>query len=478
MKKYSKQIPISLMGLFLMVFVYGCASYNERVASYYKKIAEGDYLAAEKDLERNSLLKKPRNKLLYLMELGRVSQLNGNYEASNRYFNEADRLLEIGLGNTRDAIVGTLVNPMTQNYKGEDFEKFMIHYYKALNYIYLNNTEEAIVEARRISLQTQAQADKYNDKANRYSQDAFSLMLQGLIYERDRDVNNAFIAYRNAVEVYLKQKDTIYYDTPIPTGLKYDVMRMAYLNGFESELQRFEKIFNMPYKHYQAGAGGELVLFWENGLAPIKQQEDLVFSLVKGSNGDFVFTNAAGTILIPIDHDVYRNNSTSLNDVHSVRVAFPKYVSKPAYFTDASINVDSNHFYFEKAEDINALAVETLKQRFGKEMGKTLTRLAIKKGAEYALKESAKGSGKNGKDNALLEGLGFGVQLYSLLSEKADTRNWQSLPNQILYTRVPLKLGENKIALQLKSKDGNSHTDTLTVKGNGNLQFLSYPTLR
>ncbi|WP_240768755.1 hypothetical protein [Olivibacter sp. XZL3] len=464
--------------MLLIVFVCSCASYHDRVASYYRKIAEGNFQAAENDLTKNPLLKKPRNKLLYLMELGRVSQLNGNYEASNRYLNEADRLLEIGLGNTKDAIVGALVNPMTQNYKGEDFEKFMVHYYKALNYIYLNNTEEAIVEARRITLQSQIQADKHNEKSNRYSQDAFSLMLQGLIYEHDRDVNNAFIAYRNAVEVYLKQKDSTYYNTHIPASLKYDVMRMAYLNGFESELQRFETIFNMPYKHYQPGPGGELVLFWENGLAPIKRQEDLVFSLVEGSSGDFVFTNAAGTILIPIDRDVYDHNKTRLNDVHSVHIAYPTYISKPAYFSDAVVKMDSGDFYFEKAEDINALALETLKQRFGKERGKTLTRLAIKKGAEYALKESAKGSGKNGKDNAVLEGLGFGVQLYSLLSEKADTRNWQSLPNQILYTRVPLVLGENKLTLQFSASDGSTRSDTLTLKGDGSLQFLSYPTLR
>jgi len=469
-------LKTSTVGL-LMFFVYGCASYNDKVASYYKKISLGDYQAAEKDLTKNSLLKKPRNKLLYLMEMGRVSQLNRDYEASNRYFNEADRLLEIGLGNVKDAIVGALVNPMNQNYKGEDFEKFMIHYYKALNYLYLNNTEDAIVEARRITLQSQEQTDKFNNKKNRYTKDAFSLMLQGLIYEHDKDVNNAFIAYRNAVEVYLDKTDSVYYGTPLPNSLKYDVMRMAYLNGFDSELQRFEKLFNMPYKHYTSAEGGELILFWENGLAPIKQQEDLVFSLVKGSSGDFVFTNAAGTIFIPIDRNVY-TGSTSLNDVHSIRVAFPKYVTQTPYYTDANLKLDSATYYFEKAEDINDLAVATLKQRFAKEMGKTLTRLAIKKAAEYTLKESAKGSGKNGKDNAILEGLGFGVQLYGLISEKADTRNWQSLPSQISYTRIPLKLGENKITIQLKSNDGNNLTDTINIKGNGTIKFLSYPTLR
>jgi len=474
----NKRLPYISKVLFtsVILLISSCASYNDRVASYYSKIAAGNYLDAEQDLTKNSLLKKPRNKLLYLMEMGRVSQLNGEFEASNRYFNEADRLLEIGLGNAKDAVVGALVNPMTQNYKGEDFEKFMVHYYKALNYIYLDNTEDAIVEARRITLQSQEQTDKYNDKQNRYSKDAFSFMLQGLIYERDKDVNNAFIAYRNAVEVYLKQDDSTYYGTRLPENLKYDVMRMAYLNGFNSELQRFEKLFNNPYKHYTPGEGGELILFWENGLAPIKQQEDIVFSLIKGSDGDLVFTNAAGTILVPIDRGA--TGSVNLNDIHTVRIALPKYVSKAPYYGEAEVSLDSNTFYFEKAEDINELATATLKQRFAKELGKTLTRLAVKKGAEYVLKESAKGTGKNGKDNALLEGLGFGVQLYSLLSEKADTRNWQSLPSQIEYTRIPLKVGENHLLIELKNNNGQNHTDTLHVQGNGSLQFLSYPSLR
>jgi len=111
-------------------------------------------------------------------------------------------------------------------------------------------------------------------------------------------------------------------------------------------------------------------------------------------------------------------------------------------------------------------------------MSKTLTRLAVKKSAEYLLKESSKGSGKNGKDNSLLEGLGFGMQLYSLLSEKADTRNWQSLPAVVNYTRIPLKQGMNSITLQLKTSSGAEETKTIQITGNGKLQFYNYATLR
>jgi len=111
-------------------------------------------------------------------------------------------------------------------------------------------------------------------------------------------------------------------------------------------------------------------------------------------------------------------------------------------------------------------------------MGKTLARLAVKKTAEYLLTESGKGSGKNGKNDGLLTGLGYGMQLYSLLSEKSDTRNWQSLPNQINYARIPLQKGENTITLQLKGANGQDQTKTIRVEGTGGLKFYNYASLR
>lgn len=448
------------------------------IGPYYKQISNGNYTEAMKELDKNSLLKKPRNKLLFLMEKGKMSHMAGDYENSNRYFNEADQLLENGMGGAMDAVVGTLVNPMSQVYKGEDFEKFMIHYYKALNYVYLNLPEDAIVEARRISLQSQEQGDKFNNKDSRYSKDAFSLMLQGLIYELDGDVNNAFIAYRNAAEVYLNSSNQTYYGTRMPEGLKKDVLRLADQNGFTSELQRFETLFNLKYVRQQASEGGELIFFWENGLAPVKQQEEFFFSLVKGSGGDLFFTNVGGTIIIPFNNSYNNNSNFNANSIESLRATYPKYVARPPFFTDATLSSGSSTVTFEKAEDINELAFKTLDQRFVKEMSKVLTRLAVKKSAEYVLRESAKSAGKNGKNNSLLEGLGLGVQLYSLLSEKADTRNWQSLPANINYTRIPLQKGKQTITLNLKSASGKDETKTIEIDGTGKLQFYNYSTLR
>lgn len=416
LRKYILQAS-SVIGL--MLFLSGCASYNDRILPYYKNVSAGNYKAAETELDKNSLIQKPRNKLLFLMEKGRISQLNGEYEASNRYFNEADQMLEQGLTSATDEAVGALVNPMEQRYKGEDFEKFMIHYYKALNYMYLHNIDEAVVEARRITLQAQQQGDKFNNKDNRYSNDAFSLMLQGMLYESNNDVNNAFISYRNAAEIYLKSSDKTYYGTPMPLGLQQDVIRTAKLNGFTTEADEFEQAFGFKYDVPKPSDGGELILFWENGLAPVKTQVDLFFSLIRNDNGDLFFTDAAGGIVVPFNYsgDRYKVNTKS---VESLRVAWPKYVAQTPYYSGAVITNNQKQIPLEKAEDINQLAFKTLQERTLKEIGKTLSRLAVKKIAEYSVRAAAKDN--NGNNNSLLQGIGYGIQLYSLLSEKADTR--------------------------------------------------------
>lgn len=460
----------------LMFFVFGCASYHDRITDYYQKLGSSQFEEAEKALDKNALLQKSRNKLLFYMEKGRVAHLKGDYASSNKYLNEADLLIEDGLKSTGDVAVGLFLNSMSQNYKGEEFEIFMLHYYKALNYLYLGQFDEAIVEARRITLQNYAQGDKYKEKSTRYSKDAFSLTLQGLIYEASGNYNDAFIAYRNAVEVYQNAKGGLYYGVAMPENLKYDVMRMASRIGFKSELDKFERDFNMKFKDYQATAGGELVVFWENGRAPIKEQENVFFSLVKGEDGGVFFTNALG-IMIPIDFGIA--GKTSLNDVHSLNIAYPKYIVQKPPYTFATVKTNTGDKYrFEKVEDIDVLAVKTLDERAGKELSKILTRVAVKKSAEYALKSAARSNGKNGDNNALLEGLGLGVQLFNMFSEKADTRNWQTLPAQINYVRIPLQTGMNKLTIELERPTGQRTEQTIEVEANGKMRFYNFATMR
>lgn len=460
----------------LMLFLFSCASYNRQITNYYSQMVNSNYESAFTAIDHIKKLKKERNRLLYLLEKGKMAHLLQQYDSSNTYFNEADLFMEDARTSARDIALGTLLNPMMETYKGEDFEKFMVHYYKAMNYLYQGQREEALVEARRIGLRSYSQQDKTNNKDNRYSDDAFSLMMQGIIYEQSGEINNAFISYRNAADLFLKNKNS-YYDVPMPAQLQQDVLRTAELNGFTDEFQRYKKLFNVTYQKKEKTSGGELVLFWENGLAPVKVEQNFFFALNKDGAGNFFFTDPSGGFNIPFDFSSsISRDALAAADIRSLRVAFPRYEEQPVFYRDAVITLNNQQYSFEDAQNINSLAVATLKERFIKDMSKTLTRLAVKKIAEAAARPAR--DEKDQKKKNEQEAMAMAIQVFNFVSEKADTRNWQSLPHSIHYVRLPLQKGSNIITLNLKANGVQDKQVLIHVEGEGGLQVKNVCTLR
>ncbi len=75
-------------------------------------------------------------------------------------------------------------------------------------------------------------------------------------------------------------------------------------------------------------------------------------------------------------------------------------------------------------------------------MSKSLLRVAIKKVTEYQLR----------KQNEIVGSL---VGIFYFATEKADTRNWQTIPHTIAYARIRLPAGEH----QLKFEANSIHVD-------------------
>jgi hypothetical protein len=463
-----------------MPFFYSCATYNEQAAPFYASMLDGHYERASDQLDRTRLLKKDRNRLLYLLEKGKMEHLIGHYDHSNNYLNEADLLMEDGRTTVKDVALGNLMNPMMKTYQGEDFEKYMVHYYKALNYLQLGLPDEALVEARRITLRSYAQDDKIKSE-HKYVSDAFSHMLQGLVYERAGDINNAFIAYRNAVDLYLERKGA-YYGVALPVQLKKDLLRTAYLNGFTGELERYEGLLEMTYQPEEAAPGGELVVFWENGLAPVKTEQNLLFSLTDRGGGDLVFVDRGGLYNIPFDPDHhYHGDRAVLNNLTALRVAIPRYQAIQPNYSGAALSCNSATYALEPAQSVNELAFATLQERMLKELAQTLTRLAIKRLTEEIVEpdknDEKDKDKKKKKDDDWQEALAFGLKAFNFATEKADTRNWQSLPHTIYYTRIPLQPGENKLSVELAGGRGKRAPQTITINCRGGLQFYSFCTI-
>ncbi len=446
-----------IIGLLLFTLT-NCATYYQKNYQLQNYIVNGDFSSAEKLLNKDTKSDKGINRVLNYMNQGMVTFMQGNYEKSNYFLNKADLYNEdfkVGYGNEALALIS---NPMIKPYKPEDFEIVMIHYYKSLNYLMLNNYEDALVECRRVNIILQQLNDKYKKNKNKYSNDAFAHNLMGMIYDASGDKNNAFIAYRNAYEAYENSYSELF-NINTPSQLKKDLIRSAYQAGLNQEYSYYSNLLDLSYNP-ESEPDGSLVFLWMNGFGPIKSEWSINFVNTGYHNGWVTFANEEYGFNFPIYiGNRKKNEQNAFKNLSIIRIAFPKYIERIPTFKQASIKTDSLEISLDLSQDINAIAFQSLKDRMARELANGITRLVTKK----ALESIANNENKN---------LGSVISIINAITEKADTRNWQSLPHSIYYTRIPLKKGNNLI--QLKVDNSNYQENFEFNITNKETLFFSY----
>ena len=427
---------------------------------FQEMVQEGKFEKAEKYLADDKKAAEGKNRLLYLMNQGYLNWMLKDHEESNHYLNQADIMIEDQIKKPGLEALALMTNPMIKPYEAEDFEKVMVNFYKSLNYIQLQDYESASIESRRINLKLNKLNDKYPDHKNRYQNDAFAHVIMGLIYDARSDFNNAFIAYRNALEVY-ESDYASYFGINAPLQLKKDLLRTAYLTGFQDEVRHYEKKFNMDYNH-QKSNHPELVFFWLNGFGPVKSEWSINFTKVPGNEGFVMLVNEELGLSFPVYvGNKSQKEKSAFSQLRFVRVAFPKYVERKPVFTGADIKVDGKKYQLEIAEDINEIAFKTLHDRMVREMANSIARLATKKALELLA---------NQED----QNLGAVIGIANALTEKADTRNWQTLPYSISYARVPLQEGENTVKLDQNAPGGMKKSEDFTFTAQPGKTYFHY----
>ncbi|MFT6855765.1 MAG: hypothetical protein ACJA0X_001742 [Cyclobacteriaceae bacterium] len=444
--------------LFLLI-ASSCASYYELNLEFNKKFQQGNLAAAEKFLDKNIKYAEGRSRFLYFANQGVVDHMLGKYEESNEWLEKAYIFGEDFRENAAIVAASFLVNPNIVTYKGEDHENLLLLYYKAINYLKLGDYSAALVECRRLNNRLNSLSDKYKSD-NKYREDAFIHNLMGIIYEASKDYNNAFIAYRNAYKIY-KEDYSRLFGLETPEQLKKDLLRSAYLTGFQNEVRFYEKEFDLTYQPSNPDA--ELVFFWHNGLGPIKAEWSINFTALPGGSGVVTFANEdlGFNFPFPVNSDEEYNGIT---DLKFFRVAFPKYVERTPLYDKANLTSKGVTYKMDLVEDINAIAKKTLQERMLQELGLGLLRAALKKVAEEQISKES-------------EGLGLAVGILNAVTEKADTRNWQTLPHSIYYQRMPLDLGNNEVVLSVSGENGSEQETFSFQASKGGTIFQTYQSL-
>jgi hypothetical protein len=412
--------------------VFSSCSHRTFYAKTYKfneSVATGNLDKAEKLLSDNKKFEEGKDRFLYYVNAGVMEHLKGDLVKSNEYFQKADIFIEDFRKKAVEQGAGFLLNPNLTTYSGEDHEVLLINYYKALNYYQLGDKNAALVEVRRLNLRLNQLSEKYKSE-KKYQRDAFMHLLMGLIYESNMEYNNAFIAYRNAFDIYESDYAGLF-GMGAPEQLKYDLVRSAALGGLPEEKRIYEKQFGIQYNGEEGEAN--FVLLWNNGLGPVKDEWGLNFAIIYTGGGWVTFVNEEYGMSFP-----FYVGDQNLQGLTWIKVVFPKYVERLQMFQSATLQYGGNVYPLEIAEDLNAISFHVLNERMLLEFATSLIRVALKQAAAHEI----------GKANDSPE-LGAVLSVVASATESADTRNWQTVPHSIYYKRVPVNAGEQSIEFNM-----------------------------
>jgi len=441
-----------------IIFVFsGCKHRFTHYEEITNLISSENYLiAAQKVEEQKEKAYSKNERLLYYLDLGILYHLAGEYEKSNEYFEKAENTVdELFTKSISKEAASLLTSDYARPYDGEVFERILINVIRALNYLFLNQMDEALVEARKVDHKLSVYKNAYGGKLT-YSEDAFVRYLMGMIYENSGELNDAFISYRNALYSYKSYAAN--YNTPAPPELYGDVVRVAKAMRFDDEIEELKKDFGQLKERKIKKGHGEIVLIHMNGLAPKKTEYTIQ---VAYGNGLVYVRSSEISTDEQADVNKALNIAGSIAADTNISIAFPKFEKRPFRIKSSSIEIEGRNESTEThlVENVEEIAIKDMEDKIGRIYARTVARAIIKYTLAYA---GGAGAGKVaehfggetvGKITGFLAKKAFAAAASA--TEEADKRSWQILPAQFRIGRVILPEGSYTIHLILKDQYGN-----------------------
>jgi len=448
---FSKLVCISvvftLSGCATMQFRDLFSGYAQQMQPVKLQAINGQYEQALQQVPERDI--SDTNYVLALLEKGRLKHLAGDYKASKHYFSQASGYIDeqklkakLQVSKGVQNIGAVLSNDNAITYEVPDYEQSMMHSYQALNYLYLGDHEAALVEIRKANLVQRAALennfDVINDaiaslqdeveldwqsisttypemedvigEAKNGFQNAYTFYMSAVLYEASGELNDAYIDYKKALEIY-----------PENQYLQNDVLKLATKLGMSDDLSKFEKRFGKYKKNNQKNTG-QVVVIYEQGL--VEERDEMLLRL-----------------------PVY----TSKDDMRFYSISLPVYHKSNQYLPNAQLSIDNEVFNFDQIVKVESLAAQTLKSQLPSLITRQVIRLIAK---EKMRKKMSKEGGDVG--NIL-------ANLYNLTSERADTRSWLTLPQSSKILRSDLSPGHHNLSLKVGATNKQINVD---VKAN------------
>jgi hypothetical protein len=429
------RVPAAFLAVACLIAA-GCATHAQQRARVEDALVRGDYAAAIEELDEH---KDPGN-VLYLLDRGLLLHYARRYAESNEAFEAAEiRIEDLYTRSLSKEAAALLTSDTVIPYDGAPFERALIHYYRTMNYLYSDDLDEALVECRKANLFLAALADRTEGKSTAYQDDAFLQYLTALLYEDAGDWDDAWVSMRQAEQAYARYSER--FGVAAPASLGVDLVQLARGLGYRDEYESCRARYPDAADTSAADAG-ELILFFENGLAPIKRQIDIAIPILKGETNEYRDRHDEFGVLLAGRYPRYDYEEAKLD--YLLRVAVPKLQPRPPAVRTAEVSVGGASARTVVVEDVAALSETAL----GEAMPKILLKTVLRGLTKYLATRGAK---KEGGEVA-----GILMNIFTAATERADTRGWITLPNDIQMARVSVPPGEYQVTLRFLDAGGRA----------------------
>ena len=446
-----QSLVIRALVTLLAVFNAGCANltagnifshYSAQNDDVHQAVLYGNYKQAEE-----SLSDQVAGPILDNMEKGRVYFLNADYKESKSAFESADLAVRkqqdqavISVSETTKSLSALAVNDNFKTYEPADYELGFLHLYLGLTYVQKNQLDGALVEMRRANqVQEKARKDRegelkadqkqmsaqglspnlgsilanYPDAGSKLQavQNGYLFYLSALLYEANRDLNNAYVDYRRALAVAPNNLEVI-----------RGTMRVAQRLGMRNDLKLLEKQYGQVEP--LPASKSRIVILDERGVVDSLDSWKLSLPLYDSRGNGALYS-----IALPYYSD-------------KLRPSFP-----PLSLNGSK--ADSNLI-----ADVDLMASQSLSER----LPSIIIRQALRVWAKDMIRKSLTDEENIG---SLL------VNVWNTLTEQPDTRSWLTLPSQIYTSSMVVNPG-----MQTVSVGGQEYNFELQA-GNTALVWLS-----
>ncbi len=450
-------------------FITSCSTdYNTLIKDSETEFYKNNYMNAAKKL-LPYINKEDNNQLLYMMECGLMLHTAGEYEKSNKILIDAGKLSDKIATSISKEAAALLLNETKTNYKGEDFERVLIHMYTGINFLMLNKPDSARVSFKKVN-DLLREINVTTGKS--YKQNLMAKYLTAISFELTADINRdendrefAYIEYKQIHEL-----------DPKLELVHNDLMRLADRLGDRDDYNKWSAKFGKKFA-IPRGAG-ELIVFYQAGRGAVKASRGRLMKDLKMKNGITVSLSS-----MPLKAGV--TVAAALLTLGMVEHPIPVFQKRSNKIRFIELDINNRSANTILLEDIENTAVKNMEDQYTSMYMKVAAGVAVKAAASVAAglaaKEIAKKSGKQIGQFAgiigLVAGAGTGAALGSQI--QPDLRCWHTLPAGLQIGRLFLNPGVYDIGIKYidySGKTGEEKSGKIEIK-KGEKTFLNYRSL-